>query len=329
MHDDVRRLFQSIGVGDPGYREISIAERGQSAAARWPLLAATNQLLAMRPPAVSGARPGGKRRRGVTVAVCSQRGGVGRTTLVANLTASLTQSGRRALAVDFDPQDALALHFGVEPGQAQGIATRELGPRQAQPWLLRFRGGPPCIPFGQPDPAALKLLESSLLADRDWLKGRLDELQPAETEFVLLDTPAGASPWTRQALDAADLVLVVLQADAASYATLPALEELLDSAPEARAHTRFLVNRFDERRELDRDVLAALRGYLAERALPFAMHDDDVVGEALARRHLITVEGGSSQVAADLRVLAGWAEASGDQLLELRPARGTVAAAAR
>src|SRR4051812_45065659 len=79
----------------------------------------------------------------VTIAVLSQKGGVGKTVTVTNLGVCLAERGQRVLMVDFDPQPDLSASWGLEDDEPHARVEQYLGVANADVGAALFE-----IPLG-------------------------------------------------------------------------------------------------------------------------------------------------------------------------------------
>lgn len=207
------------------------------------------------------------------------------------------------LAVDFDPQNTLALKLGIVPAPAEGLASAGL---RGGNWVGTARTNSDRIqllPFGRLSREELRRFESLLAEQPQWLAQRLSSLDlPADTA-VLIDTPRLPSVYAEQAIAAARLQLAVLRADAASYAALR-----IFGVPGA-APLLYVLNKVEATHRLQNDVRALLRQDLGERLAPYPVHRDEAVPEAEAANRSLIDYAVHSQAAHDLQGLGGWLHA--------------------
>ena len=255
------------------------------------------------------------------IVVASPKGGVGRTTLVAQLSTRLSASGVRCLAVDLDPQNALALHLGsparwvsmpqpspASLAQTVGIVNQELNPQALMEYLKARRAAVAYIPFGAHNAFSRRHAEEALANDGAALRARVDGLLPPRCEVVLFDTPAGHNGWAEAVLPVADLVLVPLLAEPACLATVPAYEVYLQ-AHAGRAYpkqVKYVVNRWNPAQQLACDAFSVLCDSLGERVWSRCVFDDEHVREALAKNEPHMQDPGS-QAEADFEQIARFA----------------------
>ncbi|SDV47843.1 cellulose biosynthesis protein BcsQ [Chitinasiproducens palmae] len=249
------------------------------------------------------------------VAVVSAKGGVGKTTVAANLTAAFSAAGRRVLAVDLDPQNALRLHFGMPPEAIEGVARATLA---GLPWadsIFPTDGGVGVLPYGGLNETDRHDFEQRLDAEPDWLLRHLRQIGLGADDIVVVDTPPGPSVYLKQALSTAQFALAVLLADAASYATIPLMEGLLGTYCAPRSDffgVAYVLNQVDQSRQLARDVVKVLRATLNDRMFPGVIHFDQAVGEALASDRTTLDYDPLAQATDDFKRCAQWVLAALD-----------------
>src|SRR5690606_17335957 len=124
------------------------------------------------------------------------------------------------------------------------------------------------------------------------------------------DTPPGPSVYLRQALTAANLVLVAVLADAASYATVPMMEGLIEAYCARRPgfiDHAYVINQANQARQLSRDVTQVMRLHFGDR-IAGVVHQDQAVGEALACSKSVLEYDPHCQGTADIMALAEWVD---------------------
>lgn len=178
---------------------------------------------------------------GRTIAVVSQKGGVGKTTTAVNLAAAFGRRGVRTTLVDVDPQGAVRFGIGLPLGTpADGIADLLAGRRTLEQVLL-----PTALP------RLRVLLVGSIaeqghqgdyqrrLADGDTL-ARLIADVGVGSEVVIVDTPPGLGPLVRAVLAASDEVLIPVQCEPLALQTTPQLLRGLQEVLATHEHLALL-----------------------------------------------------------------------------------------
>ena len=159
---------------------------------------------------------------GKIIAVVNQKGGVGKTTTAVNLTAALTEAGRRVLLCDFDPQANATSGLGLNKKNLKysvyDVIINQIPTEQA---IQSTKYGD-VLP-SSPDLAGAAVELLSIPNPNGQLKAALERVQD-KYDLILIDCPPSLELLTLNGLMAAEGILVPVQCE---YYALEGLTDLM------------------------------------------------------------------------------------------------------
>ncbi len=189
--------------------------------------------MARRKRAVPDPQPLDKHGPARIIALCNQKGGVGKTTSTINLGAALAELGRRVLLVDFDPQGALSVGLGVAPHQLDRTAYNLLMDSKVGVEDVVLKTSVPGLDL-LPSNIDLSAAEVQLVGEvaREQTLGRVLAPAAVEYDFILIDCQPSLGLLTVNALTAADGVMIPLECEFFSLRGVALLIDTIDKVRE-------------------------------------------------------------------------------------------------
>ncbi|WP_250447152.1 AAA family ATPase [Actinotalea sp. C106] len=211
------------------------------------------------------------------IALCNQKGGVGKTTTTINLGAALASYGRRVLIVDFDPQGAASVGLGISPHELDRTVYNLLMERGVDVGEVIQETAVPGLDL-LPANIDLSAAEVQLVGEvaRESILARVLRGVEDDYDVVLVDCQPSLGLLTVNALTAAHGVLIPLECE---FFALRGVALLVETIEKVR-------DRLNPRLEVD--------GILATMHDPRTLHSREVlarVHEAFGDQLLHTVIG--------------------------------------
>lgn len=243
------------------------------------------------------------------IVITGIRGGVGATTVAANLTMAVHSIDQQAHAIDMNPANLMRLHFCMDPNNTDGWAIRKLNGETWQQAGYQNKRHISFVPYGlvsdeqhqkvmadfQQHPAALvesfAFGASAFELEKHW-------------QVMLLPDISSLNECHYSLLKKADLVVCVMRTDIQSYLSLQKnrhYHKLLKAC-----QPKLLINGFQPASPISRDMQLVFQNEYERNLIPVLMHDDTAVVEAVANLSSVLEEAPYSQAAQDYHSLAFW-----------------------
>ena len=197
------------------------------------------------------------------VAICNQKGGVGKTTTAINLAAALALRGKRTLLIDLDPQANSTMTFLDVPLVSKSVYDAITDPSVSLADVIQ----PTPVERLSIAPAriALAKIEAKLVGEMDAHFRLKDKIEPVRAEYpaIVIDCPPTLGLLTVNALVAATHLLIPIQS---SYFALEGTDDLLETIEKVRQRPNpglqiigVVITMHDKRTALARDIRAQIQ----------------------------------------------------------------------